>query len=236
MPGRNALEFYPQSLERGIRSEQALKLAIAEMYLKGVSTRKVVQITEQLCGLDINVVAGLACRCRARDFARPRAAHRARRDAVSDRRCTLREGRRKRHPRQLRFDGSQGRGGASVENGREVSEACSKARRLDGTGAPRRPHGLRSARASSAKASNDKRSGKAESRNQKTDCRRDALPKRSVAAQAGHGDGRRGQRRVGDRKSLSRHGERIEFATSTLLQKNGCFIIRYGSRAIGEGS
>ena len=53
MPGKNALEFYPQSLERGIRSERALKLAIAEMYLKGVSTRKVVAITEQLCGLDI---------------------------------------------------------------------------------------------------------------------------------------------------------------------------------------
>jgi putative transposase len=53
MPGKNALEFYPQSLERGIRSERALKLAIAEMYLKGVSTRRVAQITEQLCGLDV---------------------------------------------------------------------------------------------------------------------------------------------------------------------------------------
>jgi len=39
MPGRTPLEFYPQSLERGIRSERALKLAIAEMDLKGVSTR-----------------------------------------------------------------------------------------------------------------------------------------------------------------------------------------------------
>ena len=32
--------FYPQSLERGIRSERALKLALAEMYVQGVSTRK----------------------------------------------------------------------------------------------------------------------------------------------------------------------------------------------------
>ena len=44
------LSFYPKSLERGCRSEKALKLAIAEMYVKGVSTRKVSQITEQLCG------------------------------------------------------------------------------------------------------------------------------------------------------------------------------------------
>lgn len=53
MPGGSLLDFYPKSLERGIRSERALKLAIAEMYLKGVSTRKVAEITEQLCGLDV---------------------------------------------------------------------------------------------------------------------------------------------------------------------------------------
>ena len=46
--------FYPRSLERGERSERALKLAIAEMYVRGVSTRKVKQITEELCGLDIS--------------------------------------------------------------------------------------------------------------------------------------------------------------------------------------
>ncbi len=45
--------FYPQSLEKGLRSERALKLAIAEMYVTGVSTRKVAQITEQLCGLEV---------------------------------------------------------------------------------------------------------------------------------------------------------------------------------------
>ena len=33
--------FYPQALERGERSERALKLAVAEMYVQGVSTRKV---------------------------------------------------------------------------------------------------------------------------------------------------------------------------------------------------
>ena len=46
--------FYPQSLERGLRSERALKLAIAEMYVQGVSTRKVAAITQALCGLDVS--------------------------------------------------------------------------------------------------------------------------------------------------------------------------------------
>ena len=45
--------FYPKSLEKGIRSERALKLALAEMYIHGVSTRKVTKITEELCGLDV---------------------------------------------------------------------------------------------------------------------------------------------------------------------------------------
>jgi len=45
--------FYPTSLERGRRSERALKLAIAEMYVQGVSTRRVEAITRQLCGLDV---------------------------------------------------------------------------------------------------------------------------------------------------------------------------------------
>lgn len=46
--------FYPSSLEKGIRSERALKLALAEMYVQGVSTRRVAQITEQLCGFEVS--------------------------------------------------------------------------------------------------------------------------------------------------------------------------------------
>jgi putative transposase len=46
--------FYPQALEKGLRSERALTLALAEMYVQGVSTRKVKAITEQLCGLSIS--------------------------------------------------------------------------------------------------------------------------------------------------------------------------------------
>jgi len=45
--------FYPQALEKGLRSERALKLALAEMYVQGVSTRKVAAITEQLCGFEV---------------------------------------------------------------------------------------------------------------------------------------------------------------------------------------
>jgi transposase-like protein len=46
-------DFYPSALERGTRSERALKLALAEMYVQGVSTRKVKAITEQLCGFEV---------------------------------------------------------------------------------------------------------------------------------------------------------------------------------------
>ena len=46
--------FYPQSLEKGLRSERALKLALAEMYVQGVSTRRVAAITEQLCGTEVS--------------------------------------------------------------------------------------------------------------------------------------------------------------------------------------
>lgn len=54
LPQVRNLSFYAKSLERGCRSEKALKRAIAEMYVKGVSTRKVSRITEQLCGTEIS--------------------------------------------------------------------------------------------------------------------------------------------------------------------------------------
>ena len=46
--------FYPRALEKGLRSERALVLALAEMYVQGVSTRKVAAITEQLCGTQVS--------------------------------------------------------------------------------------------------------------------------------------------------------------------------------------
>jgi putative transposase len=53
VPQTRGVEFYPSALEKGVRSERALKLAVAEMYVQGVSTRKVAAITEKLCGLEV---------------------------------------------------------------------------------------------------------------------------------------------------------------------------------------
>lgn len=50
---RGDVKFYPSALERGLRSERAMKLAIAEMYVQGVSTRKVTEVLETLCGLEV---------------------------------------------------------------------------------------------------------------------------------------------------------------------------------------
>ncbi|UVN34369.1 transposase [Klebsiella pneumoniae] len=36
VPQVRGMEFYPSCIEKGMRSERALKLAIAEMYVKGV--------------------------------------------------------------------------------------------------------------------------------------------------------------------------------------------------------
>jgi transposase-like protein len=53
VPQTRGVPFYPTALERGQRSERALKLAIAEMYVQGVTTRKVTAVMEQLCGLEV---------------------------------------------------------------------------------------------------------------------------------------------------------------------------------------
>lgn len=46
--------FQTELFEKYQRNEKALTLAIMEMYVQGVSTRKVKKITEELCGLDIS--------------------------------------------------------------------------------------------------------------------------------------------------------------------------------------
>jgi transposase-like protein len=46
--------FYPGALEKGLRSERALTLALAEMYVQGVSTRRVKKVIEQMCGTAIS--------------------------------------------------------------------------------------------------------------------------------------------------------------------------------------
>ena len=47
---RGELDFYPSALERGLRTERALTMAIAEMYVQGVSTRRVSKILSELAG------------------------------------------------------------------------------------------------------------------------------------------------------------------------------------------
>lgn len=47
-------EFHSQVLEQGLLSERALKVTLAEMYVKGISTRRVAEVMEQLCGLNVS--------------------------------------------------------------------------------------------------------------------------------------------------------------------------------------
>lgn len=54
VPQTRGIPFYPSSLEKGVRSERALKLAVAQMYVQGVSTRKVTAVMQELCGLEVS--------------------------------------------------------------------------------------------------------------------------------------------------------------------------------------
>lgn len=46
--------FYPACLEKGLRSERAIQLALCEMYLCGVATRKVTRVMEKTCGFEVS--------------------------------------------------------------------------------------------------------------------------------------------------------------------------------------
>ena len=54
VPQVRGCNFYPSFLEKGLRSERALTLSIAEMYVQGVSTRKVNAILEEMCGFEVS--------------------------------------------------------------------------------------------------------------------------------------------------------------------------------------
>lgn len=47
--------FYPSALEKGSRTEQAINIALAEMYVQGVSTRKVIIVLQSLLGPEISL-------------------------------------------------------------------------------------------------------------------------------------------------------------------------------------
>lgn len=46
--------FYPSVLTKGLRSERAVWIALAEMYVHGVSTRKVAALVEDVLGLEVS--------------------------------------------------------------------------------------------------------------------------------------------------------------------------------------
>lgn len=54
VPQVRGMDFYPGLLEKGERVEQALKVALAEAYVQGVSTRRMKNLTEELCGKEIS--------------------------------------------------------------------------------------------------------------------------------------------------------------------------------------
>jgi putative transposase len=55
VPQTRQAGFYPGALEKGSRSEQALNLALAEMYVQGVSTRKVIEVLQRLLGPEVSI-------------------------------------------------------------------------------------------------------------------------------------------------------------------------------------
>jgi len=48
--------FYPSCLEKCMRSERAINIAMAEMYIHGVATREVSTILEKMCGLEVSAM------------------------------------------------------------------------------------------------------------------------------------------------------------------------------------
>lgn len=54
IPQTRNCDFYPQALQKRLRSERSLTIAMAEMYVQGVSIRKVKNILEKMCGLEVS--------------------------------------------------------------------------------------------------------------------------------------------------------------------------------------
>jgi putative transposase len=46
--------FNPEPLDKGLRSERALTITMAEMFIQGVSTRKVTAILERVCDTSVS--------------------------------------------------------------------------------------------------------------------------------------------------------------------------------------
>jgi putative transposase len=55
VPQVRSSDFYPSALEKGTRTDQAVNLALAEMYVQGVSTRRVIDVLQRLLGPEISL-------------------------------------------------------------------------------------------------------------------------------------------------------------------------------------
>lgn len=54
VPQTRTSDFYPACLEKGLRSERALACTMAQMYIQGVSNKKVTKILQEMCGLEVS--------------------------------------------------------------------------------------------------------------------------------------------------------------------------------------
>ena len=59
-------DFYPSALEKGTRTDQAVNLALAEMYVQGVSTRRVIDVVQRLLGREIGLSSAQVSRAAAK--------------------------------------------------------------------------------------------------------------------------------------------------------------------------
>ena len=74
VPQVRSVGFYPSALERGSHSEQAMNLALAEMYVQGVSTRKVIEVLHKTDESNFRRHCCLSDRCHRSHKASRRAA------------------------------------------------------------------------------------------------------------------------------------------------------------------
>ncbi|GAB4304670.1 MAG: hypothetical protein Fur0034_21690 [Desulfuromonadia bacterium] len=59
-------DFYPSAMEKGTRTDQAIHLALAEMYVQGVSTRRVIDVLPRLLGPEISLSSAQVSRAAAK--------------------------------------------------------------------------------------------------------------------------------------------------------------------------
>ncbi len=66
VPQVRSSDFYPSALEKGTRTDQAVNLALAEMCVQGVSTRRVIDVLQRLLGPEISLSSAQVSRAAAK--------------------------------------------------------------------------------------------------------------------------------------------------------------------------